>query len=192
MNIDLHGLQGVPFTINHPTNGGNGPYNTAYVAAKFKRDFKSFGAEFVGSVLDEVPLVGEVKALYEGGVAELAVGLIPGGRKGKKIVEKGVDFVDGAKDATKRRVYIRKGTKEKIKENAPKTSDGKYIDPNTLKPIDGSYDIGHKKGEEWHRRKKMHQEKGSTRKEVIEAENNPDLYQIEDRSRNRSRKHEKK
>jgi len=39
---------------------------------------------------------------------------------------------------------------------------------------------------------KMHEEKGSTRKEVIEAENDPKLYQYEDRKENRSHKHEKK
>lgn len=38
--------------------------------------------------------------------------------------------------------------------------------------------------------KKMHKEKGSTRKEVIESENNPDLYQLEDPHSNRSRKYE--
>lgn len=32
--------------------------------------------------------------------------------------------------------------------------------------------------------------KGSTYKEVTEAENDPDLYRWEDRSSNRSRKHE--
>lgn len=37
----------------------------------------------------------------------------------------------------------------------------------------------------------MHNEKGSSRKEVIEEENNPDLYQIERRSNNRSHKYEK-
>lgn len=36
----------------------------------------------------------------------------------------------------------------------------------------------------------MHEEKGSTRQEVIEMENDPDLYQIEDPSSNRSRKFE--
>ena len=35
----------------------------------------------------------------------------------------------------------------------------------------------------------LHEEQGSTRAEVIEAENNPDLYQLEDRSSNRSHKY---
>jgi len=38
----------------------------------------------------------------------------------------------------------------------------------------------------------MHKEKGSTRKQVIDEENNPDLYHFEDKSSNRSHKHEQK
>lgn len=37
-----------------------------------------------------------------------------------------------------------------------------------------------------------HEEKGSTRREVIEAENNPDLYHLQDRGSNRSGKFERK
>lgn len=112
------------------------------------------------------------------------------GKVGK--IGKHVKTIENAIDATKNRVKLRKNTVKQIKENAPKTKDGRYIDPNTLQPIDGPYDIGHKYGQEWRTRKKMHQEKGSTRKEVLDAENNPDLYQIEDRSSNRSHKYEKK
>ena len=36
-----------------------------------------------------------------------------------------------------------------------------------------------RKDNEWRNRKKMHEEKGSTRKEVIEEENDPDLYQVD-------------
>ncbi|MCC5943632.1 MAG: hypothetical protein JJT94_01755, partial [Bernardetiaceae bacterium] len=125
-------------------------------------------------------------------VALAAADLIVGTDFNNKGQKQALNAINGGADPTKRRVYLRKETKEKIKENAPKTPDGKYIDPNTLKPIDGPYDIGHKKGQEWHRRKKMHQERGSTRKEVRDAENDPSLYQIEDRSSNRSRKYEKK
>ena len=95
-------------------------------------------------------------------------------------------------DATKNRVKLRKDVKEKIKDNQPKNEKGEPIDPNDRKPIgDDKTDIGHKTGQEWHRRKEMHNEKGSSRKEVIEEENNPDLYQIERRSNNRSHKYEK-
>jgi hypothetical protein len=124
---------------------------------------------------------------------------------GGKVIAKGLKKLDGvigiftkktddAIDATRNRVKLRKSTKEQILDDAPKTNDRDFIDPNTGEtvPKDGPYDIGHKKGQEWSRRKKMHQEKGSTRKEVIEAENDPNLYQVEDPSSNRSRKYEKK
>ena len=95
-------------------------------------------------------------------------------------------------DPTKYRVKLRKDVIEEIKANAPKTDDGKFIDPNIQKPIEGPFDIGHKTGNEWITRKEMHQKKGSTREQVIKEENDPSLYQIEDRSSNRSHKYEKK
>ena len=49
-------------------------------------------------------------------------------------------------------------------------------------------DIGHKNGQKWEERLKMHKEKGHTREQIIEAENNANLYIIEERSSNRSRK----
>ncbi|MBL7880739.1 MAG: hypothetical protein JNN23_12940, partial [Chryseobacterium gambrini] len=49
-------------------------------------------------------------------------------------------------------------------------------------------DIGHNYNETWEKRLKMHKEKGHTREQIIEAENNADLYIIEERSSNRSRK----
>lgn len=64
------------------------------------------------------------------------------------------------------------------------------LDPNTGQVLDPERtDLGHKPGNEWRTRKEQHKTKGSTRKEVIQAENNPDLYQYEDRSSNRSHKH---
>lgn len=71
-------------------------------------------------------------------------------------------------------------------------ANGDFIDPNTGMVVskDGPFDIGHKQGESWKKRKQKHIEKGSTRQEVIEAENNPDLYQIEDPKSNRSRKYD--
>jgi hypothetical protein len=95
-------------------------------------------------------------------------------------------------EPTKRRVKLRKKVREKIDENTPTNENGDQLGPNgeVLKPE--SIDIGHKKGQEWRKRKKMHEEKGSTRKQVIEEENDPELYQKEDRSRNRSHKDEEK
>ena len=179
-NIDLHGLQ--------KFNTTQYDYNRARMTSEEKKVFLQAQAnaliEVADALVDELPLVGEVRAALEGdATGVLMAALFPGGRKLKK-----------AADATKRRVYLRKSTKEKIKENAPKTSDGNFIDPNTGKiiPKEGSFDYGHKTGQEWHRRKKMHKEKGSTRKEVRDTENNPDLYQIEDPSSNRSHRFEKK
>ena len=84
-------------------------------------------------------------------------------------------------------------THENVLENQPKNEKGELLDPNTLQVLDPKKtDLGHKPGNEWRTRKKMHQEKGSTRKEVIEAENDPDIYQFEDRNNNRSHRYEKK
>lgn len=57
-------------------------------------------------------------------------------------------------------------------------------------PKEGPFDIGHKQGESWKKRKQEHIERRSTRKEVIEAENDPNLYQVEDPRSNRSRRYD--
>ncbi|MEM6685957.1 MAG: GH-E family nuclease, partial [Bacteroidota bacterium] len=49
-------------------------------------------------------------------------------------------------------------------------------------------DIGHVKGQTWEQRLAKHKEAGHTRKQIIEAEQNPDLYILEERSSNRSRR----
>ena len=56
----------------------------------------------------------------------------------------------------------------------------------------GSIDVGHKPGNEWRVRKEMHMRLGSTRKQVVETENDPSLYHLEDASSNRSHVHEGK
>lgn len=50
-------------------------------------------------------------------------------------------------------------------------------------------DIGHKQGESWKKRLAEHKEKGHTREQILDTENNADLYEIQDRSVNRSNKH---
>ena len=52
-----------------------------------------------------------------------------------------------------RRPYIRNGTRAEVESRAPRTQDGRPIDPNTLKPIDGTPDFGHKTGNEFWREK---------------------------------------
>jgi hypothetical protein len=132
---------------------------------------------------------------FWGGVASLA-GVVPFVGDIAKVgkVGKHVKTINKAIDATKNRVKLRKGVKQDVLNNAPKTKNGDFIDPNTgqVIPKNGPYDIGHKRGQEWRRRKNMHQQKGSTRKQVLDEENNPNLYQVEDPKSNRSHKHEKK
>jgi RHS repeat-associated protein len=105
------------------------------------------------------------------------------------------EFVAGIKDssATKRRVSLRVDTRKAIESNQPRNAAGEMIDPHTGQVLDPKKtDIGHKPGQEWRVRKKMHEEAGSTRQEVIETENDPDLYHLEDRTENRSHQHEQK
>ncbi|SIT17373.1 RHS repeat-associated core domain-containing protein [Belliella pelovolcani] len=109
-------------------------------------------------------------------------------------VPKHLKTINNAIDATKNRVKLRKGTVEQVKDNAPKNRNGDYLDPNTgqVIPKDDPFDIGHRPGQEWRTRKEMHKQNGSTRKEVLDSENNPNLYQVENPSSNRSRRYEKK
>ena len=159
---------------------------------------------------------GNTKAAISDGVGivlDAAAIVIPGvpggvgaGLKAVRAADKSIDAVkaadkvgDAAKagekignEAVKRRVSLRKAVKEQILEKAERTPSGDFIDPNTQKviPKEGPYDIGHVKDNSWKERKAEHIKKGHTRKEVIEAENNPDLYHIEDPSSNRSRKYD--
>ena len=99
---------------------------------------------------------------------------------------------DDAVDVMKNRVKLQKATKEAIKDLAPKTTDGRIIDPNTGIPIEKGQEVfGHKPGQEWSKYKKDPANKGKTRKEVIKDQNNPNIYQIEDKKSNASHKYEK-
>ena len=86
---------------------------------------------------------------------------------------------------------IRNGTRQEIEAKQPRNKAGKMVAPNTKAPLKpGEIDVGHETGNEWRHRKKMHDESGSTRKEVLDAENDPDLYHLDDRSSNRSHRFE--
>ena len=101
--------------------------------------------------------------------------------------------IDDVADAMKNRVRPRQGTKMEIREAALKTKDGKYLDPNTGKPIENGQEVfGHKTGHEWSKYKNDPTNISKTRKEVIEDQNNPNIYQIEDRKSNASHKYEEK
>lgn len=77
------------------------------------------------------------------------------------------------------RPYIRIEVRKEVERRAPKTSDGRFIDPNTGKPIEGKYDLGHKPEHEFWREKEKAEKEGLTQKEFNDRMNNPDLYQIE-------------
>ena len=103
------------------------------------------------------------------------------------------EVAPAANSATANRVKPRKATVEGVDANQPRNAAGEMVDPNSGQPLKpGEIDLGHKPGQEWKKRKAMNEEKGSTRKEVIEAENDPELYHWEDRSSNRSHQHEEK
>ena len=87
---------------------------------------------------------------------------------------------------------FRKDTLDAIKAAAKKTADGKFIDPNTNKVIEGDFDIGHKYGRE-HRRLVLEAvEKRMTQAEFNDWINNhPEWFQIEDPASNRSGTFEK-
>jgi hypothetical protein len=96
-------------------------------------------------------------------------------------------------DAATSRVSLRVGTKLEIQANAEKTAAGDFIDPNTgaVIPREGPFDYGHKPGYEWWRTQRTATEQGWSRQDVIEYENDPTHYQIEDPSSNRSHAFEK-
>ena len=115
---------------------------------------------------------------------------VVGGGAVKKV---GGALVENISDAMKNRVKLQKGTKEAIKEAGRKTKDGRFIDPNTQKPIEKGQEVyGHKTGQEWSKYKKDPLNQGKTRKEVIKDQNDPMKYQIEDKKTNASHKYEEK
>lgn len=100
---------------------------------------------------------------------------------------------DKGADVMKNRVKLQKDAKEAIKDVAPKTKDGSFIDPNTGKPIEKGQEVyGHKTGEEWSKYKKDPANLDKTRKEVIKDQNDSNKYHIEDKKSNASHKYEEK
>jgi RHS repeat-associated protein len=89
------------------------------------------------------------------------------------------------------RPYIRKGTRAEVEDRAPRTPDGRFIDSNTGAPIKGKYDLGHKPGNEFRREKARAESEGLSQKQFNDRMNNPNKYQIENPSSNRSHKFEK-
>jgi RHS repeat-associated protein len=89
-----------------------------------------------------------------------------------------------------RRPYIRKDVRAEVENRAPRAQDGRPIDPNTQKPIDGKPDLGHKPGSEHRTEKAKAESQGMTQAQFNDKMNNPDKFQLEDPSSNRSHRFE--
>ncbi len=171
--------QGIGTAVAHPINTGSA------IASGIAKDWNS-GAEGQGRVV---------------GGALLAVGsvLAPGAEAGNlskvgEVANAGEKVEQAAATAGKelRRPYIRNDVRAEVEARAPKTADGKFIDPNTGEVIEGKYDLGHKPGNEFRTEQAKAQSEGLTQKQFNDRMNNPDKYQIESPSANRSHAFEKK
>jgi hypothetical protein len=146
-------------------------------------------------------LLGAVGALFNcdpydasDAIRRFAVGALlgPAGatalRYGARWATRGAELADPAAI----RATLRVGTKTEIRAAAPKTAGGDFIDPNTgqVIPKNGPFDYGHKPGFEWWRTQARARDEGWTRERVLEHENDPSHYQIEDPSANRSHRYE--
>lgn len=89
-----------------------------------------------------------------------------------------------------RRPYIRDEVRAEVERRAERDAQGRMLDPNTGKPIDGKPDLGHKPGREFWREKQKAETEGLTQEEFNDRMNNPDLYQFEDPVTNRSHQYE--
>lgn len=77
-----------------------------------------------------------------------------------------------------------------VEKRAPRNADGKFLDPNTYEEIDGPYDLGHVTGHEYWREEAQATAEGLSQREFNDRMNNPDFYQIESPSSNRSHRYE--
>jgi HNH/ENDO VII superfamily nuclease with conserved GHE residues len=156
------------------------------------------------SMLAIVPggeLLGDAAKLARGG--EKAVNVVNDVEKIEKVAtdlekvenaaSEGERAASGAERATSidpvaSRAKLRASTKEDIRASAERTPGGDFIDPNTHQviPKDGPFDYGHKPGYEWRTTQQTARDEGWTRPQVLDYENDPSHYQIEDPSSNRS------
>jgi RHS repeat-associated protein len=79
-----------------------------------------------------------------------------------------------------RRPYIRRSTREAVEQAAPRTRDGRPIDPKTLKPIEGTPDLGHKPGSEFWREKAKAESEGLSQKQFNDRMNDSAKYRSSD------------
>lgn len=88
------------------------------------------------------------------------------------------------------RPYIRSEVRAEVEARAEKNEKGQFLDANTKQPIGGKYDLGHKAGHEFRTEQAKAEKEGLTQEQFNDKMNNPDLYQIEDPSSNRSHQFE--
>jgi RHS repeat-associated protein len=149
---------------------------------------------------------GDVASTFKGVVDDAAVLLSPdvtlgtgarllaaGSLASELLPVSGSDVKEGAEflGSVLRRPYIRKWVRTHVDDVAPRTADGLPIDPNTLEPIGVKPDLGHKYGREFRREKARAEAEGLPQKDFNERMNDPDHYQLEHPSSNRSRRYEK-
>jgi RHS repeat-associated protein len=89
-----------------------------------------------------------------------------------------------------RRPYIRKWVTDAVASSQAKDSSGKFIDRNTRQPIEGTPDLGHVAGHEFWREKAAAENKCMSQPEFNDYMNNPEFYEYEDPSSNRSHQYE--
>lgn len=94
-------------------------------------------------------------------------------------------------DNLPRRVKPNSKTRQEVIDRTAVDENGSFLGPDQ-QPITGSWDLGHVRGEEWWRTAQIARDLGWTGAEIKEHQNNPDIYQIEDRSVNRSHVNEMK
>jgi hypothetical protein len=89
------------------------------------------------------------------------------------------------------RPYLRVETVRTILNNARKTADGRYVDAETSRPIDGPFDIGHTAGRESWRLITEGMERGMTQAQFNDWVNgHPEWFQLQAPGPNRSHQFE--
>jgi len=163
----------------------------------------------IGVVVDSIPLIGQLKkklittgakAVVEKVAATEAKKLAThvaeeGAQKlensAKKIAEKTAENAEAAAEKDLHRPKLRKGTKEAIDAKAPRAKDGRFVDEVDGVPTDHPV-YGHKHGHENWREIEKAEAQGLSQKELNDRMNNPDLYQIEDKTKNGNHSREMK
>jgi RHS repeat-associated protein len=137
---------------------GSAYYNT------YKNDIKTSSR----AILDEVPVAGELASAYEGDYAGIVVGLVPGGKKIKNLIEKATDLPiikKGTKAWDEAVDILKNNDKKKINVRVESASDGADL----LKESRGSMD----------RQKQYVKDKGITYKKGYETHNQKNARELE-------------